>query len=51
MLEGYPLGLGVAQTWCVPPWEWMYSAVASVVLLLIGLWAFRRTELRMVDRL
>ncbi len=20
------LGLGVIQAWCVPPWEWMYSA-------------------------
>jgi lipopolysaccharide transport system permease protein len=35
----------------MPAWEWVYSAVASVVLLLIGLWAFRKTELRMVDRL
>jgi len=35
----------------MPTWEWVYSAVASVVLLLIGVWAFRRTELRMVDRL
>ena len=35
----------------MPTWEWVYSAVASVVLLLVGLWAFRRTELRLVDRL
>jgi len=49
ILMGFRAALFDAVT--VPVWEWVYSVVASVVLLLIGLWAFRRTELRMVDRL
>ena len=41
LFEGFP----------VPVWEWAYSFGASVVLLIIGVWAFRRTEIRLMDRL
>jgi lipopolysaccharide transport system permease protein len=34
-----------------PLHEWLYALVASIVVLAIGVWAFRRAELRLVDRL
>ena len=34
-----------------PLWEWAYGALASCVTLLLGLRVFRRTEVRLVDRL
>jgi len=35
----------------IPVWEWAYSAVCTVVLLVIGVWMFRRTELSLAERL
>ena len=34
-----------------PIWEWAYSLGASTVLLIVGVWAFRRTEIQLMDRL
>lgn len=41
LFEGFPM----------PWWEWAYSAVCTVMVLLLGLWAFRRTEAQLADRL
>lgn len=35
----------------IPVWEWTYSAVCTVVVLIIGVWMFRRTELSLAERL
>jgi lipopolysaccharide transport system permease protein len=35
----------------VPAWELCYSAGCAVVLLAVGIWAFRRTEVQLADRL
>jgi lipopolysaccharide transport system permease protein len=34
-----------------PTWEWLYSLVCTVVVLAIGVWAFRRSEAQLADRL
>lgn len=41
LFDGFPL----------PVWEWAYSVACTVVVLLIGLWSFRRTEAELADRL
>jgi len=41
LFEGFPL----------PTWEWAYSGVCTMVVLAIGVWAFRRTEASLADRL
>jgi lipopolysaccharide transport system permease protein len=41
LFDGFPM----------PTWEWAYSAVCTVGILLLGLWAFRRTEAQLADRL
>jgi lipopolysaccharide transport system permease protein len=35
----------------VPTWELLYSAACSVALLAVGIWAFRRSEVQLADRL
>jgi lipopolysaccharide transport system permease protein len=35
----------------IPIAEWLYSLASSTAILAIGVWAFRRAELRLVDRL
>jgi lipopolysaccharide transport system permease protein len=32
-----------------PLWEWTYALVVSFVVLVLGMWAFRRTEVRLAD--
>jgi lipopolysaccharide transport system permease protein len=32
-----------------PLWEWTYSLIVSFAILLLGTWAFRRTEVRLAD--
>ena len=34
-----------------PTWEWAYALASSCVVFALGLRVFRRTELRLVDRL
>jgi len=34
-----------------PVSEWLYAIVSSAAVLAVGVWAFRRAELRLVDRL
>jgi lipopolysaccharide transport system permease protein len=41
LFEGFPLPLE----------EWSYSFVSSTAVLALGVWSFRRTEIRLVDRL
>ena len=35
----------------LPLYEWAYSFVSSAVVLALGIWSFRQTEIRLVDRL
>ncbi|MDP8924658.1 MAG: ABC transporter permease [Chloroflexota bacterium] len=35
----------------VPYAEWAYALASSLVVLALGIWTFRRTEIRLVDRL
>lgn len=49
ILMGFRAALFEGQT--LPVWEWVYSLISSIVVLALGIWAFRRTELRLVDRL
>ena len=35
----------------LPTWEWAYSGLCTVVVLALGVWAFRRTEASLADRL
>jgi lipopolysaccharide transport system permease protein len=41
LFDGFPL----------PTWEWLYSVGCTVVVLVVGVWAFRRSEARLADRL
>lgn len=41
LFDGFPL----------PIWDWMYSLGCSVFILALGVWAFRRTEANLADRL
>jgi len=41
LFDGFPM----------PTWEWAYSVACTAVILLLGLWAFRRTEVQLADRL
>jgi lipopolysaccharide transport system permease protein len=41
LFDGFPL----------PTWEWAYSVVCTFMVLALGLWAFRRTEAVLADRL
>ena len=41
LFDGFPL----------PVWDWLYSLGCSVLVLAVGVWAFRRTEARLADRL
>lgn len=41
MFDGFPL----------PLQEWSYSLASSMAVLALGVWSFRRTEVRLVDRL
>jgi lipopolysaccharide transport system permease protein len=34
-----------------PTQEWIYSLVSSCAVFALGIWVFRSTELRLVDRL
>lgn len=35
----------------IPVWELGYSAICAAVILTLGIWAFRRTEVQLADRL
>jgi lipopolysaccharide transport system permease protein len=35
----------------IPVWELAYSAIWALVILIFGIWAFRRTEVQLADRL
>jgi lipopolysaccharide transport system permease protein len=35
----------------IPVWDWIYSLGCSVLVLALGVWAFRRTEAGLADRL
>jgi lipopolysaccharide transport system permease protein len=35
----------------VPTWELLYSAACAAALLAVGIWAFRRSEVQLADRL
>lgn len=35
----------------VPVWNWLYSVCCTALILALGVWAFRRTEARLADRL
>lgn len=41
LFDGFPL----------PTWEWAYSGACTLVILALGVWAFRRTEASLADRL
>ncbi|MGE3267344.1 MAG: ABC transporter permease [Chloroflexota bacterium] len=41
LFDGFPL----------PTWEWASSGVCTVIVLALGIWAFRRTEASLADRL
>ena len=41
LFDGFPL----------PTWEWAYSGACTLIVLLLGVWAFRRTEASLADRL
>jgi lipopolysaccharide transport system permease protein len=41
LFDGFPL----------PFWDWLYSIICTVLVLALGVWAFRRTEARLADRL
>lgn len=41
LFDGFPL----------PVWDWLYSLACSTLILALGVWAFRRTEANLADRL
>jgi len=41
LFDGFPL----------PAWDWLYSIGCTVLILALGVWAFRRTEASLADRL
>ena len=41
LFEGFPF----------PMWDWTYSAGCTIVVLALGVWAFRRAEAQLADRL
>jgi lipopolysaccharide transport system permease protein len=41
LFDGFPLPLG----------DWLYSFVATICIVMLGIWAFRRTESNLADRI
>jgi lipopolysaccharide transport system permease protein len=41
LFDGFPL----------PVWDWVYSLICTVGIFALGVWAFRRTEAKLADRL
>jgi hypothetical protein len=49
ILQAVALALGVGTP--LPLGDWLYSFVATTCIAMLGIWAFRRTEANMADRL